>query len=473
MQLLFGQLLFSTDFLFAPLCFIVLLMIFSIIINKYKDDSQRKLFLKAFYVKMTATLLYTAVMSFYYKGGDTEMYYECTQNLRQAVLDDSDNFIRIYMTKMINVKTPLMNYFIFNDSPYPNFEAMHSPGNFFVPKLALPFALLFSNSYLCMAMGFSLFALGGMMRLYKFFIYYFPDYWREIALGTLFLPSLVFWSSGLMKDPITLGSVGYLVYAVFNIFILKKKIIYSLLWGTLSVIFLLFIKPYILLALAPGVMLWIFSEINKRVENKTLRNIMAIITFTIGAGIGALLVNVATSDESLKQYSVDNFVETSEYNRSIYEDISTREGGSYFAIKTQSPVLLVLIGISAVLFRPFLWEVNSPTALFSALESLAFLVLTAFIMYKSGFFTFFKKVFGHPVFMMCFVFTIIFAAAVGSTASNFGSISRYKIPCLPFYIIMLLVMYRQSGYEYPNWFKKLLGYPVIYKSQKTLQKPSR
>jgi hypothetical protein len=453
------------DFFLVPICFVVLLMIFSVVVKKYKNETQKKLFLKAFYLKMFMSLLYTLVIAFYYKGGDTEMYYECTQYLHQAVSDNSDNFLLIYQTKVINVKTPLMDYFIYNDSGYPNFEAMHAPGNFFVPKLALPFALLFNNSYLCMAMGFSLFALGGAMRLFKFFYHYFPTYWREVALGTLFLPSVAFWSSGLMKDPICFGAIGYLVYGMFNIFILRKKFFYSILWCVLSITLLLYIKPYILLALAPAMVLWLFSELNKRVENKTLRNIMGVLTFAIGGLIGFLLVNYVTSDESLRGYSIDNFVETSEYNRSIYQDISTRDAsGAYFTINTTSPVLLALYGIVATLFRPFLWEVNSPTALFSALEALAFLCFTAVIIYKKGIFSFFKRAFGHPVLMMCLVFSVVFAAAVGSTATNFGTISRYKIPCLPFYIIMILYMYREAGFEYPNWFKKLLGYKVTYRS---------
>jgi hypothetical protein len=356
-----------------------------------------------------------------------------------------------------------MDYFIYNNSFYPNFEAMHAPGNFFVPKLALPFSLLFGGSYLCIAMGFSFFALGGAIRLFKFFYHYFPNYWREVALGTLFLPSVAFWSSGLMKDPICFGAIGYLVYAMFNIFILRKKFFYSILWAAISVILLLYIKPYILLALAPGIVLWLFSELNKKVENKTLRNIMAVLTFAIGGIVGYLLVIYVTSDESLQAYSIDNFVETSEYNRSVYQDISTRESGAYFTIQTKNPVMLALYGIVATLFRPFLWEVNSPTALFSALESLAFLCFTGVLIYKKGFFTFFKRAMSNPVLLMCLVFSIVFAAAVGSTATNFGTISRYKIPCLPFYIIMILYMYREAGFEYPNWFKKMLGYKVTYR----------
>jgi hypothetical protein len=302
--------------------------------------------------------------------------------------------------------------------------------------------------------------------LYKFFLYYFPNYKREIALSTLFLPSLCFWSSGLLKDPLCFGSVGFLVYGLFNIFIRRKKIIPSLFWVIISVILLFDIKVYILLALLPGVILWLFSEVNKAVENKTLRRILAIITFGAGAGLAFVLIKYVSSDESVQMYRLDTFVETSQYNRDLYKGFSKTEQGAYFTIETQNPVLIVVYGMIATLFRPFPWEVSSVIVLLSVIESSFFLYITVMLMYKRGFFNFFRNAFKHPVFIMCLVFSLIFAAAVGSTATNFGSISRYKIPCLPFYLIMILVMYRESGLEYPNWLNKMLGYKISYRGLK-------
>jgi hypothetical protein len=384
-------------------------------------------------------------------------------DLQKAVTENPDNFISIYTTKAITIKSPLMNFFIFDNAPYPTFEFMHSPGNFFVPKLGLPFALLFAKSYLCMAMAFSFFAFGGLIRLYKFFVHYFPAYSREVALATLFLPSLCFWSSGFLKDGICLGCVGYLVYAMFNIFIKRKRILASVIWIAVSVILLFFIKVYILLALSPAIVLWLFSEFNKIVENKTLRRIMTIITFIAGAGFAFFLINYVTSDESVQEFKLDTLVDTSNRNRALYEGFAEKYEGAYYTIGSSNPVLIVLNGIIATLFRPFLWDITSPIVLLSALEALFFTYFTFFLIFKRGLFNFFRKAFGNPIFIMCIVFTLVFAAAVGSTATNFGSLSRYKIPCLPFFLIVLLIIYRQEGFSYPNWINKLLGYNLIHR----------
>lgn len=391
------------------------------------------------------------------------MYFFCTEYLHNAVMDDSDNLMKIYLTKGINLKTSLMDYFVYTDTNYPVFEAMHDPGNFLVPKFGLPFMLIFGKSYLTTAMFFSFFALGGSIRLFKFFYHYFPHYWREIALATLFLPSASYWSAGLMKDPICFGAVGYIAYGMLNIFILKKKYLTSILMIAFCGILLFYIKVYILLALSPAIVLWLFSELNKSVENKVLRSIMSVLTFIGGAIMAVVLINYVTSEESLKAFRLDALVETSSNSRALYEDFSKTNEGAYYSVGTSNPILLIPFGIVATLFRPFLWEVNGATAMLSALEALFFFYLTFYIMIKKGFFAFFRTAFANPVLLMCFIFSIVFAMAIGSTALNFGSLSRYKIPCLPFYLIMVMVMIRHANLPYPKWLRRILGYQVFQK----------
>ena len=253
------------------------------------------------------------------------------------------------------------------------------------------------------------------------------------------------------------------MYGVLNIFILRKRILISIVFIAFSAVLLFYIKPYILLALAPSIVLWLFGEINKSVENKTLRSIISVLTFIVGAIMALLLVNYVTSDESLKSFRIDAIVETSSYNRALYDDFSKTSEGSYFSVGTSNPILLIPNGIIATLFRPFIWEVNGATAIMSALESLFFFYLTLYFMFKKGFFTFFRTAFKNPVLLMCFVFSIVFAMAIGSTALNFGSLSRYKIPCLPFYLIMVMVMIRQANLPYPKWLRRTLGYEVYQK----------
>ena len=152
-------------------------------------------------------------------------------------------------------------------------------------------------------------------------------------------------------------------------------------------------------------------------------------------------------------------MEKAEYQRKVIENLAeTAPLGSNFSINTSNPVTLVPNSLIATFFRPFLWEVKSPVALFSAIESSILLVLTLFFFFKRGIGNYFKLAFADPRLLMCFIFSMVFAVAVGASTSNFGALSRYKIPCMPFYFIMLLLLYKKASLAYPKWFSKILNW---------------
>jgi len=51
-----------------------------------------------------------------------------------------------------------------------------------------------------------------------------------------------------------------------------------------------------------------------------------------------------------------------------------------------------------------------------------------------------KKIYHDPNLIMCILFTIVFAFFVGVSSYNFGTLSRYKIPCTPFYMLFLMIL---------------------------------
>jgi hypothetical protein len=454
------------DLLIFPLCFVVLFLILRSRANSYKDSRMRTLYYRAFYFKLIGVFAFTLLTEFYFKGGDTALFYQATKDLRAAITDNPDNFWLAIKTQKLTYKSPLFDYFFYDgytgDLTY---NYMLSAANFFPPKLALIPSYLFGNSYLCINMVFGFFALGGAIRLFKTFLHFYPNLYRELALACLFLPGVVYWSSGLLKDPVTFGCVGYISYAFLNIFIKKEKIFLSLIWIIICGLLLFFIKVYILLVLVLSILVWQFAEFNKLIKNKTLRNIFAVMTLVISLGVSYLLLNYLTSFEVAQQYQLDKISGNAEYQRQMYADIAQSTSDSHFEVNTSNPFLLVINGISATFYRPFLWEINSPIALLSAIESLAFLLLTLNFIFKKGIKKFFSVPFSDPRLLMCFVFAFVFAVAVGSASANFGALSRYKIPCTPFYLMMILLMYNKTTLKYPRWFNKVLDFAVPAKAK--------
>jgi hypothetical protein len=96
--------------------------------------------------------------------------------------------------------------------------------------------------------------------------------------------------------------------------------------------------------------------------------------------------------------------------------------------------------INATFFRPYLWESKKVSTLLSSLESLSLMIFTVFVFYKAGAWFFLKTIFKDPMVLYCFFFSILFALFIGATTLNFGTLVRYKIPCMPFYIIALILI---------------------------------
>jgi hypothetical protein len=451
-----------SDIFLVPICLVLLFALIRNRARKYKGQPMEKIYYQAFYFKVICVFAYTLVTEFYFSGGDTSLYYQGVKDLRAALQDDFGNLTYIINSSSLDDSNPLSPYFLYDLYEYDlTYNYMRSPANFFMPRIGLIPSILFFNSYLCMSLCVGFFAMAGSLRLFKLFLHYYPSARKELALAVLFLPSVGFWSAGFLKDTICFGCVGFFMYGVFNIFIKKQKFLASILIILLCSFLLYTIKTYIFLVLVLAISIWIFAETNKLIKERTLRQVFAFLTFTVGIGVGFLLFQYFTSQETLSQYQLDNIVSTAEYQRNNYEviDKMADNQSSYYSVNASNPISLILNSIVATFFRPYLWEVKSVAAILSAAEALAFLLLTVNLFLKRGLIKPFRLITKDPRILMCFVFAIIFAIGVGASTANFGALSRYKIPCMPFYMVMLLLLYRNSKLPYPRWLNWILRNP--------------
>ena len=448
------------DFYLVPFCLLLLYIVIRNRAQRQKDKRIRRIYYRAFYFKVFFVFAYTLITEVYFKGGDTGLYYQGVKDLRAAVASDFDNLSVVQHSLKLDLDNPLTPFFYYdNYDDDVTYKYMLTPSNFFVPRLGLLPSYAFGNSYVCISLIFAFFALGGCLRLFKFFLYYYPKSVLSLALATIFIPSVTFWSSGLLKDSVCFGSIGFILYAVHSIIIRKKHIAISLLLIAVCGFWLYHIKVYILLCLILAMLIWLFAETNKLIQDRTLRGLFSFLTLTISALVAFFLLNYFTSQEAAQQYKLDTLFEKAEHQRAAIEEVGAQAqtSTSNFKMNTSNPVLLLLNSIIATFFRPFIWEVNTPIALFSAIESAIFLYLTLFFFFKRGVKKYFGAIFNDPRMLMCFVFSIIFAMAVGASTNNFVALSRYKIPCMPFYFVMLLLVYQQTGLPYPKWFYKILN----------------
>ena len=101
-----------------------------------------------------------------------------------------------------------------------------------------------------------------------------------------------------------IGSIGFLFYAFYNIFILKSKIIISAIFLLFSLYLIYIIRIYLLLAFLPPAILWIIMENNFRIKNKIVQKI-TVPLFIIFAFIitSLLIINLTKGNQ---KYDLNN-----------------------------------------------------------------------------------------------------------------------------------------------------------------------
>ena len=320
--------------------------------------------------------------------------------------------------------------------------------SFFVARISFLFDLLTFSTYSATAVCFAIFAFIGSWLFFKAFYEEYPESHQAIAIAAFFIPSVFFWGSGILKDTVTLASVGIATYYTRKIFIAKHFTISGLVILMISLYVIFSVKKYILFCFIPAALLWVFSSRLARVQSVIAK--LMLVPFVVVISLFSGYYSVIKVGEGDEKYAVDKLAKTAKITAYDIRYQTGREAGSGYELGELDGTIGSLIrllpqAINASLFRPYLWEVKNPLMLLSALESLTLLVLTIYIGVRVR-----RNLFNivlRPDILFCLTFSISFAFAVGVSTFNFGTLTRYKIPMLPFYLLALLLILENEKSE--------------------------
>lgn len=372
---------------------------------------------------------------FYYGGGDTINYHKSSVAYAKLLFVNTEDFWTGWFG---SVK---YNYLAFNEfTGFPTYRPTDSHA-FFVVRLLIPIVSLGCYSYFASAILTAVVTYGGLWKLYQTFLAEFPHLKREMAIACLFIPSCVFWGSGLMKDSFTISAVGWFTYSFYNLFIRRSWKLKYFLFLFISSFVIIAIKPYIFFALLPGSILWMSSSTIKKIYNPYLRALASPVLLIL-AGLAGYYA-LSQIGDSLGVYKVDTVLDRAVI---VQQDMKADYyGGNSFDIGDFDASLSGITSkaptaIFAGIFRPGLWDVRNPVMLVSAAENTYLLLLTFFLLYKLKFLGFFRYINKNSMILFSLMFSLFFAFSVGLTCANFGSLVRLRIPELPFFVASLFAI---------------------------------
>lgn len=314
-----------------------------------------------------------------------------------------------------------------------------------MPAISGLASLLVGDSLVTKCLLFSMASFLGKIALYFSFKPHLPkEFHRRALIATVLLPSVVFWSSGIIKEAVAITGLGLLMLPVSRW--LAKVDVHPILWviGALGAIIISISKSYVLVVFCVAGAVWFLCEKSRKTDGSfklTFKNAMIL----LGLGIVlVLLIGVAVPEYSLEEVGAETASLQHSYRRqeSAGSTVQMVEVSQDEGLGGQ--VMNFPIAVVSSLFRPFIVEVTNFSMFINALETTFILFLFLQIFYKRGAYgtwNFFSK---SPLLIFLFVYVVIFAVALGLTAPNLGTLSRYRIPMFPMYLLLLFCLLPQK-----------------------------
>lgn len=428
------------DLILFPVFVLLSYFFFRRLRNKYSDPLLKKYHRQGFWIKMLGCFAFT-IFSVYLSPGDSiGLYHQEGNNMYHLILQNPD-----HLQWLVGKGKDFDEAFL--KTQY-NVGYFKSEANYILTKFVVVFSFITLGRYAAINVIFACIAFSGLWKLYLFFYEQHPHMHKKFAIAILYFPTLVFWSSGILKDTLCIASLGWVTYAVYELLYRKKRILKNLIIFSVFAYLLAIIKVYILISYLPLFVLFIILKNIQVIKSSLLKYMLAPILI-----IGSMFcfTSVLNSyDDELGAYAVQDITKSIQHLNGAFTSMNGNETaesnfdlGVEFDGTLHGLIKLAPVAIFTTFFRPFLWESGKLSSLMASLESLVLLFFTMYVIFKSGLRMFMKLVLSDALIMYCFFFSIVFALFVGASTLNFGTLVRYKIPCLPFYTISLFLIYEK------------------------------
>lgn len=331
----------------------------------------------------------------------------------------------------------------------------------------------------------------GLSALYRW-IYSFIPQWKKVIIAVLFLlPSLTFWSSGVLKEGLMIFALGIIIEQSWKF--LKHRNLYRIPIILAAIALLAITKLYMLAFLLPA--LFVAWWLTRR-PGFTLVKFSIVLALLLAAGKMIEVTYPRLSPARLLALKHNDFVRlahggTYMYNDTVvvyleaerrgqlvcsngdsctlernvpyqywriqdnFADTLTSDGNiirANYKILTDLPKAgsiidrrflnpdfsSVLKNIPTALFntllRPMPWEINSAMLAPAILENLLLVMfIVAALIFR-------RRTANPDVFWFCITFAVITLAVIGVTTPVLGAIVRYRIIALPFLLLSLLLI---------------------------------
>jgi hypothetical protein len=373
--------------------------------------SSQKLYWCVFFIKWLVAMTLGLVYIYYYPSGDTWTYFEEAKELSMLAKSDFAQYWKLLLT---NSDTSTVSHFFY----------VHDRSFLFV-KFVSVLNLVSGDSYWITASYLSLVSFFCSWFLFGQLKRFIPDSTPAAALAILFFPSVLFWSSGILKETLAVAALYFLTAILIKLLKDAKVSLAQWVLVLLSLWIGWSMKYY---WLGIFVCAWFSSLIVGIVARK--QKIPDGSLFLSWVSLFLVLAFVASF--SHPNFRLEGIMEVIAANHSQFVSQSAPEALIHFHNLQPTWTSMAINSPWAFFsgtFRPLPFEATNLPSLVASMENLFICVLAfSFLLFGR------KKIssFTFPV--------VIFAATLcvflALSTPNFGTLSRYRVGFLPFLIFV-------------------------------------
>jgi hypothetical protein len=384
--------------------------------HRFKITSEKYLFTISLLAHWVSAIGVVWLYTVYYKSGDLLFYQQDLDFLYQSFITNSST----YFNFLTGSNTELVN----------TLNQTQERSLFFIRLISILHILSSGNFYLTCGVLSTLVFLSAQNLISVLNVIIKKDT-LAVNLAFALTPSVVFWSSALLKESLTLLCLYLLLALAINWPIEKKKRAYTFLCIILISIVLFKLRYFVFIIFIPLLILLVIWR-NKLFTFNHLST-----TKKVVATIIVLFLIIACSRLHPNLY-LENIIDVLAYNNLFVQKLS--DPGHYFVFENlhlSNWYFLIYFPLASFsgMFRPFLWEVNELFPILLAIENLLLLTLLFAQVYR-----FAKTKFSdlkNKYLLLSITYIITLSGFLTLATPNFGSLSRYRIVFLPFLVFWL------------------------------------
>ncbi|MCA6380434.1 MAG: hypothetical protein IM606_16360 [Cytophagales bacterium] len=371
----------------------------------------QKFYWFAFFIKWLAALSLGLVYTYYYPGGDTWTYFEEAKKLSLLATSDFSQFRELFLTSN---DTSTVTHFLY----------VHDRSFLFVKIVSL-LNLISGNSYWVTASYFSLVSFFSSWFLLVQLKRFVPDSTRAAVVAIFLFPSILFWSSGLLKETLAMVAIYYLTAVLIQLLggakvrLVQWALVFLSLWIGWSTKYYwlgIFVAAWL-----SSLFVFLLTRNTKISQRKSVLG-----------WLGVFLLLAAAASFAHPNFRLERVMEVIVSNHDL--SVLHSKGNNYIHYYDLLPTVASMAvnspwALFSALFRPMPFEATGLPSVLASLENLIILVLAVSYLASAR-----KK---SPSFAIpLIVFSVVLCVFLALSTPNFGTLSRYRVGFLPFLIFV-------------------------------------